>query len=206
MDQQSDIKVTGKSTRRGSGRLGLIWLLACTAVGGLLLAKGAQPTRAAGLGVAAAARHGDAPRRVKNIEDVQAGEWVWAYDVRSGAWSIKPVLRPLVHQYDGELVTLTVLGRRIEATANHPFWVTSGAELSRRPAATDVPVAERASLDGIKDPIGAAALGAGWNRNAKFTYQELGYLASSPSLWPKTTFYRTTNGQVPVNVGNPFSP
>jgi hypothetical protein len=136
------------------GRLGLIWLLVCTVLGGLLLAKGAQPTRAAGLGVAVAARHGDPPRRFKNIEDVQAGERVWAYDVRSGAWSVKPVLRPLVHQYDGELVTLTVLGRKIEATINHPFWVTSGAELSRRPAAADVPVAERASLAGTGGEAG----------------------------------------------------
>jgi hypothetical protein len=44
------------------------------------------------------------------------------------------------------LVTITVAGHRLEATGNHPFWVASGANLSERPAARDVPPAERAAV------------------------------------------------------------
>jgi hypothetical protein len=86
------------------------------------------------------------PYRTKKIEDVQAGEWVWSCDPRTGKWSRGQVTRPLVHDYAGDLMTVAVGGERIEATGNHPFWVVAGDGLSQRPDPHDVPAAERNAL------------------------------------------------------------
>jgi hypothetical protein len=86
------------------------------------------------------------PYRTKKIEDVQAGEWVWSCDPVSGQWSRAQVVRPLVHDYAGDVVTVSAGGERIEATGNHPFWVVSGEGLSVRPDPHDVPSAERDAL------------------------------------------------------------
>lgn len=55
------------------------------------------------------------------------------------------MLRPLVHDYDGDLVTIEIGGRSIGATGNHPFWVVGGQGLRDRPQANDVPAEDLAA-------------------------------------------------------------
>jgi hypothetical protein len=71
---------------------------------------------------------GDVP-----IEQIEAGDTVWSADPHSGRWEKKKVLEPLVRDYRGTLYAITVLGERIEATGEHPFWVLYGADLAARP-------------------------------------------------------------------------
>jgi hypothetical protein len=81
--------------------------------------------------------------KTKPIETIQPGEKVWACDPTTGAWSAREVLQRFEHDYNGDMVALTVAGERIEATGNHPFWVVSGDGLDSRPAAQHVPAAEQ---------------------------------------------------------------
>jgi hypothetical protein len=81
--------------------------------------------------------------KTKPIETIQPGEKVWACDPTTGAWSAREVLQHFEHDYNGDMVALTVAGERIEATGNHPFWVVSGDGLDSRPAAQHVPAAEQ---------------------------------------------------------------
>ena len=79
----------------------------------------------------------------KAIQDIKAGENVWACDPQSGQWQLTEVVAPLIHDYDGDLVSLTTGVNEIRATGNHPFWVVSGNGLAERPAAQDVYAGER---------------------------------------------------------------
>jgi hypothetical protein len=131
----------------------VFWLLAWLAVGGLLLYR-AAPKRHDTLASStprvqlarATVERPPSSYRTKNIEDVRAGEWVWSCDPRTGEWSRGQVMRPLTHDYAGDVVTVTVGNERIDATGNHPFWVMAGEGLQERPAAHDVPSAERQAL------------------------------------------------------------
>ncbi len=82
----------------------------------------------------------------KPIETVKAGEKVWAYDPVTSKWSAREVIRPMEREYDGDVITVRVSGQAIESTANHPYWVVSGQNLSQRPPAADVPETERAAI------------------------------------------------------------
>ena len=83
--------------------------------------------------------------RAKPIQHVRSGERVWACDVASGEWSARQIIQPLVHEYDGDIVSVTAGDQTIEATGNHPFWVTAGEDLHQRPPAKDVAEQERAT-------------------------------------------------------------
>lgn len=126
--------------RTGMARAGTVWLVAWLAVGGALAAR-AVTARPAAAGPAASATH-----RAKPIEQVRAGDRVWACDPATGRWAARAVVRPLAHAYDGDVITVRAAGAVIEATGNHPFWVAAGAGLPDRPEAHDVPAGERAAL------------------------------------------------------------
>jgi hypothetical protein len=129
--------------------MALAWLLLCGLAAAYFFAKGAivesdaNARGNASMLNASDSRLRSAAWRSKPIEQVCAGEKVWAYDPVARAWSPREVLRSLGHDYDGDLVTITVAGNRLEATGNHPFWVVSGKNLTGRPAAHDVPPMER---------------------------------------------------------------
>ena len=58
----------------------------------------------------------------KNIEDIEVGDEVYAYDVQTGETGVKKVVRTYIHDAE-KLVYVTVDGETIEATTNHPFYV-----------------------------------------------------------------------------------
>ena len=83
------------------------------------------------------------------IEEIKAGDKVYAYDHATETWVLANVLKPLAHNYyidDFSTIRLwTPIGSdTIKATGNHPFWVTSGENLDGRPAATDLSLLEQA--------------------------------------------------------------
>ncbi|MBN2065035.1 MAG: hypothetical protein JW745_09560, partial [Sedimentisphaerales bacterium] len=77
------------------------------------------------------------------IETIESGDTVLAYDFTSQEWLPASVEKPLVHDYDGLIYTITVAGEIIEVTAGHPFWVVDGAELALRPESGHVYENER---------------------------------------------------------------
>jgi hypothetical protein len=73
------------------GRLALVWLIACLSAGGWLIDSSLDPTPAVAQD---AFSEPSQPQYVlKNIEDVKAGERVWAYDTVARKWFAKPVSR-----------------------------------------------------------------------------------------------------------------
>ena len=85
---------------------------------------------------------------LRPIDEISAGEKVYAYDHEAGKWILADVIEPLVHAYRGDLITVVIGGDKIEATGNHPFWVISGENLADRPVARDVPVHEQGTTAG----------------------------------------------------------
>jgi hypothetical protein len=79
----------------------------------------------------------------KEIQDIRVGDIVWSFDQQSDAWLLKPVEATFVHEYSGDVITITAGGVSIDVSGNHPFWVLSGRNLADRPAPVDVPPAER---------------------------------------------------------------
>jgi len=79
------------------------------------------------------------------IEDLQQDDQVWSYDHHRDEWVLSTVLATSVREYEGEIITVTVLDPThgqldtIEATDNHPFWVSSGVDLALRPRAEELP-------------------------------------------------------------------
>ncbi len=59
----------------------------------------------------------------KPIEAVTTGDKVWAFDHITDTWVLSDVLQTFVHDYHGDVVTMTVAGEQITATGNHPFWL-----------------------------------------------------------------------------------
>jgi hypothetical protein len=137
-------------TRRWAG---IAWLFICGLTAAYFFAKGATVEPQSSPQVSLASESAAAPQagawRLKPIEQVKSGERVWAYDPKTQLWSPREVVRPLEHDYAGDLITLTVQGRRLEATGNHPFWVAGGSNLSDRPVAHDVPESERAAASSL---------------------------------------------------------
>lgn len=143
------------SGRRGVSAIATIWLLVFVVVGVAFLWAGYsgdahRPISSAGAAPitaqpVAASSAGMGVRYMKHIEDVKAGDRVWAYDTATGTWAAKRVIRPLVHEYRGDLVTIEVENQTIRATGNHPFWVLRGERLFERPQAADVFPEDRAS-------------------------------------------------------------
>ena len=80
----------------------------------------------------------DGSSSFQNIEEIVAGEMVWACDAMTGQWQPQVVTAPLAHEYSGDIITVTVGGSVVEATGNHPFWVVAGEGLESRSAAEHV--------------------------------------------------------------------
>ena len=58
----------------------------------------------------------------KAIEDIDVGDWVWAYDDSTKNIALKEVI--YLHKYDRDTIyNVYVSGKVIEATADHPFFV-----------------------------------------------------------------------------------
>jgi hypothetical protein len=131
--------------RLGFVNPGVFWLLLIVGAATLLLSGTTRRTSQASPQGAQVKRQVEHPpaRHLKPIETVHSGDRDWAYDPASRDWSVREVVRPLVHQYQGDFVTIGIAGSRIEATGNHPFWVTSGEQLEDRPQVRDVPVEQR---------------------------------------------------------------
>jgi len=68
----------------------------------------------------------------KRIADVAPGERVWSFDFDAGGWVLSDVLQRHDNRYSGPMVTIAFDDCRIEATANHPFWVVEGEQLAAR--------------------------------------------------------------------------
>ncbi|MFW5850130.1 MAG: YfbK domain-containing protein [Spirochaetota bacterium] len=73
------------------------------------------------------------------IESLAAGDAVEGYDPDTGRSERRTVSATPVHDYRGDIVTLSIAGETIRATGNHPFLVIEGRSLARRPAPEDVP-------------------------------------------------------------------
>jgi Pretoxin HINT domain/Domain of unknown function (DUF4280)/HNH/ENDO VII superfamily nuclease with conserved GHE residues len=61
---------------------------------------------------------------LKNIEDIRAGEEVWAYDEKTGEIGLKRVLSTNEQEVH-TLVELTIEGEVIRTTPDHPFYVNN---------------------------------------------------------------------------------
>ncbi len=66
------------------------------------------------------------------IERIKRGTDVWTYNHDSSEWKLSQVESLLVHEYDGDLVTLSIDEEEIEVTGGHPFWVVDGDDLQNR--------------------------------------------------------------------------
>jgi hypothetical protein len=133
--------------RNGISLIGLMWVLCCLTLAGFLWIKAdsmdAAVPVASAKSVQSVASSGGL--HTKNIEDVKAGDRVWAYDPVHEKWEAKPVIKPLVHEYAGDMISISVAGQTIKCTGNHPFWVAGGADLFDREQARDVYPSDRAS-------------------------------------------------------------
>jgi RHS repeat-associated protein len=76
------------------------------------------------------------------IEKIDVGDFVWGYDLVTGAWRPCRVLQTFKTLFQGHsvFVTLKAEGEEtIEATLLHPFWVVQGEGLEERPIREDLP-------------------------------------------------------------------
>ncbi len=78
------------------------------------------------------------------IEAIEPGQLVACANAIEETWSYCVVENRLEHHFEGQVVTLTVAEEVLQATANHPFWVTEGRNLETRPLAED------AGLDALR--------------------------------------------------------
>ena len=69
---------------------------------------------------------------VRAIESVRPGERVWAYDLASKQWELRPVLQVHRTDYHDQMVVVTTGGptdgsmpdaETVEMTREHPVWV-----------------------------------------------------------------------------------
>jgi hypothetical protein len=80
---------------------------------------------------------------LKYIEQIVAGDRVWAYCHRRLEWEEQEVFETYRTQHSGTMVTLQIKGETLRATGGHPFWVVRGDALvvsiwraPRRPVGT----------------------------------------------------------------------
>ncbi len=125
---------------RGVSCVGLAMMMLCLSLAGVFWLKASSLD-----GRVRTAPVVDVHPQTKNIEDVKAGDRVWAYDPVHDKWEAKPVIKPLVHDYAGDMITVSVAGQTIKCTGNHPFWVAGGASLFDREQARDVYPSDRTS-------------------------------------------------------------
>jgi hypothetical protein len=70
---------------------------------------------------------------LKAIEQVAAGDQVWAYDHRQLCWAEREVVKVYQLLHQGTMATIQVQGVTLRATGGHPFWVVRGKDLAARP-------------------------------------------------------------------------
>jgi Intein splicing domain len=70
---------------------------------------------------------------VQAIEEIAAGDRVWAYDHKRLSWTEREVVEVYQLIHTGTMATIQVRGEVIRATGGHPFWVVRGEQLARRP-------------------------------------------------------------------------
>ncbi len=76
---------------------------------------------------------------LKPIEQVEAGEEVWAFDLAASQWRLCPVIQRLSAARRDALVAIKVAGETIRSTDGHPFWVCEGQNLADRPIPEHTP-------------------------------------------------------------------
>jgi hypothetical protein len=85
------------------------------------------------------------------IEEVRAGDRVWAYSLSEGKWQLRPVTE--TYEFVNEdFVELRIDGPdgkedKITSTAGHPFWVVRGEDLDSRPRPEHIQAAEQELRD-----------------------------------------------------------
>ncbi|KQS92069.1 polymorphic toxin-type HINT domain-containing protein [Chryseobacterium sp. Leaf394] len=62
---------------------------------------------------------------IKNIEDIQIGDMVWAYDEDTGSVTLQPVIDLMVNESD-HTINIYTEAEIIETTAIHPFYTEEG--------------------------------------------------------------------------------
>lgn len=86
------------------------------------------------------------------IEQIDAGDQVWAVDAETGEWSLATVLGTSERLYSGAMVTIelemidlegNVDYETVACTAGHPFLVSEGDDLESRPEARELTADER---------------------------------------------------------------
>ncbi len=77
------------------------------------------------------------------IETIESGSRVYTYDPVQRRWVSRKVLQVQVHEFKGEMLSISSNDTAIQVTGNHPVWVLSGKDLDRRPAATEIGYTER---------------------------------------------------------------
>jgi len=82
----------------------------------------------------------DGPRA---IETIQVGARIYAQDMDSGKWVLAQVYEQGAYQYKGDIVTVQIGSRTIQATGNHPFYVLKGDRLASRPEPQEISEVER---------------------------------------------------------------
>ena len=80
----------------------------------------------------------DAEDGLRPIEEIKAGDYVWAWDEETGEVSLKPVLETYIRECN-ELVHLSFGEEEITCTPNHPFYVpTKGWTVAAHLRAGDI--------------------------------------------------------------------
>jgi serine protease inhibitor len=81
------------------------------------------------------------------IETVDTGTKVYAYNLATGRWVLKRVLKRSSYQYEGDMITILTGHITIHATGNHPFFVLYGDNLKARPLPQDVSQEEQRAIE-----------------------------------------------------------
>jgi hypothetical protein len=105
---------------------------------------------------------------LRPIEEIEIGDWVWAWNPETGSLALKPV-QELFRQTVSELVIIKVAGEEIRATTEHPFWIDGRGWTP----ASEIAAGDRLLLiTGDLTPVEAVALAEGEFRVYNFEVVE----------------------------------
>ena len=83
------------------------------------------------------------------IEEVAPGDRVRSWDPATGVWCLREVEATSERWVEGDIVGIVLPGgERVEATWNHPVFVSAGRDLHLRPYSEEVSMAENAAAPG----------------------------------------------------------
>jgi hypothetical protein len=88
------------------------------------------------------------PDGLVSLDDLRIGDAVRTAHPLSGSQVTSRITGLSQQEYEGDMVTIRVDDEDVTSTGNHPFWVSSGKDLDRRPDPSDVPAAERGFTSG----------------------------------------------------------